>query len=100
MTVYEPDEKKLKEILSLTYGQFSHTRLAVKIFSEFLGSEIYLISDPTLADQVEGVAYTPDEITKLMHLLNRLKPHYKERLQKLHDAKKIFQGKIVNDESV
>jgi hypothetical protein len=65
MTVYEPNADQLKELLALTEVKFRSSRLAIKIFSEFLESEIYLVSDPSLASEVDGVAYTPEEVKAL-----------------------------------
>lgn len=98
MTVYEPNADQLKELLALTEVKFRSSRLAIKIFSEFLESEIYLVSDPSLASEVDGVAYTPEEVKALMKIHGSREPHYKERLQKIHDAKRIFDGKIIPHE--
>jgi len=99
MTVYEPSPEQIKALLSLTEEQFREQRLAVKIFSRVLGAEIYLISHPSMEDKVDGVAYLPEEIAELMKIRDALKPHYEENLQKIHNAKKIFKGKIVNEEA-
>ena len=94
MKVYEPDGEQLKKLLLITEGEFRSARMAIRIFSKFLESEIYLISDPALAAQVDGVAYTPDEVSQLTKVHGAREPHYKERLQKIHDAKRIFKGRI------
>ncbi len=95
MTAYEPNPEQIKKLLALTAGQFRTARLAVRIYSEALGCEIYLVSEPALAGEVDGPAYTPDEIIALAAIQDSLKPHYNERLKKIHDAKGIFGGLIV-----
>jgi hypothetical protein len=99
MTVYEPDPKQLKELLSMTTAQFCASRLVIKIYSELLDAEIYLVSDADLAREVEGAAYTAKEIDALGKIRDSLKPHYRERLQKIHEAKKIFGGTVFFNES-
>ncbi|MEK6775702.1 MAG: hypothetical protein AABY87_02325 [bacterium] len=99
MTVSDPNPEQFKALLSLTEDQFREQRIAVKIFSQVLGTEIYLISHPSLKDKVDGVAYLPEEIAELMKIRDALKPHYEERLRKIHDAKKIYGGKIISGES-
>lgn len=96
MTVYEPDPEALKKLLSLSYEEFCNARLVLKIFSEILETEIYLVSHPSLAEHAEGDVYTPDEILGLAKIRDTLKPHYDERLRKIHHAKKIFEGKILD----
>ncbi len=95
MTAYEPNPEQIKKLLSLTSGQFREARLAVRIFSEALDCEIFLVSEPELAREVDGPAYTPDEIGALAVIKDSLKPHYNERLKKIHDAKGIFGGIVV-----
>lgn len=97
MITYEPDANQLKKLLSLTQGEFRAARMVVKLYSEVLDTDIYLISDSSLAGQVDGVVYTAEEIAGLMKIRDALKPHYQERLRKIHDAKRIFGGKIVAD---
>ena len=99
MTVYDPSPEQLKALLSLTEEQFREQRIAVKIFSQILGAEIYLISHPSLMDKVDGVSYLPEEIAELIKIRDALKPHYEERLQKIHNAKRIYGGKIISGES-
>ncbi len=95
MIAYEPSPEQIQKLLSLTSGQFRQARLAVRIFSEALDCEIFLVSEPALAREVDGLAYTPDEIGALAAIRDSLKPHYNERLKKIHDAKGIFGGMIV-----
>ncbi|NOY52168.1 MAG: hypothetical protein GXP58_00940 [Deltaproteobacteria bacterium] len=92
MKTYEPDPDQLQKLLSMTTEQFSCSRLAVKIYSDLLETEIFLISDPTLASKVEGVAYTTNEVDVLAKIRYDLKPHYRERLRKIHQTKKTFHG--------
>lgn len=96
MTVYEPDPDQLKKLLILSQDEFGKARLAIKVYSELLDCDIYLVSHPSLADKVDGIAYLPEEIQKLCEIRDSLKPHYEERLRKIHEAKKIFKGKIVD----
>ncbi len=96
MIVYNPDEEQLERLCSLSSTEFRAFRLVIRIRSELLGTEIYLVSDPSLAKEVHGVVYTPEEIGELMKIRRALKLHYPERLRKIHDTKRIFKGRIVS----
>ncbi len=95
MNSYEPDPDQVQKLLLMTAEQFASAGLVVKIYSELLKSEVFLISDPALAKEVEGVTYTPEEIEVLAKIRYTLKPHYRERLQKIHEAKKAFDGTLL-----
>ncbi len=100
MKTYEPDPDQLQTLLSMTTEQFISSRLAVKIYSELLETEIFLVSDAALAGEVEGVAYTAQEVETLSKIRYDLKPHYRERLRKIHQAKKTFHGILLGPDPV
>ena len=63
-----------------------------RLYSETLGEHIYFVSDslpPERISKFNGVAYTYSE----RHLLRGVS---KEQLKKIHLAKKIFNGEILD----
>jgi len=99
MNTYEPDPDQVQRLLQMTADEFSSAGLAIKIYSELLKSEVFLISDPSLAKKVEGVTYTLEEVSALAKIRYALKPHYRGRLQKIHEAKKALNGTLLPPEN-
>jgi len=95
MNTYEPDPDQIQQLLLMTTERFRSSGLVVKIYSELLETELFLISDAALAKEVEGVTYTPEEVEVLAKIRYALKPHYRECLQKIHEAKKAFDGTLL-----
>ena len=89
----------IDQTLSMRLSQFAYRNLAVKIYSEILGCELWLCSNVEMASQVkqddpEAITYTIDEMRELI----RRNPT-PEDLKLIHNVKSIFEGsKIVNSQ--
>jgi hypothetical protein len=81
----------------LRLSELAKRNIALKIYSEVLGSEIWLCSSEEMAAQLrqddpEAVTYTVDELRKLY----KLQP-FPEDLRGIHNAKTIFPGSKIID---
>ena len=80
----------VESIPSITLAEFARRDIAVEIYSEYLGSNLWLCSNNEMAEQIkrdapEQVCYTLDEIRSLL----TLNPS-PESLKKIHEAKLVF----------
>ena len=80
-----------EQIVKMPLKEFNSSNLAVKVYSEVLGREIWFVSNEKIRDKVatsEGLAtYLPHE---LMHFVKiGATP---EELKKIHMVKEIFPG--------
>ena len=84
-------KKQKNEILS--YLRFAQSNAAVKIHSNLLNEDIWLLSDEKMRESLDDdlVVYLPGEIKHLTRI--NVSP---EQLRKIHACKKVFPGsKIV-----
>lgn len=73
---------------NMTLDDFANADMAIKVYSEVLGKEIYFVSNERIADKIkdEGlVSYLPDELKNIIK--DRPKA---EQLIKINIAKEIF----------
>jgi len=103
--IEETIEQQKKEYLPLTvenlptitFGEFARRNIAVEIYSEFLGSNLWLCSNSEMATQLMNdapaqVCYTLDEIKNLL----TLNPS-PDCIKKIHEAKTSFAGSIIKE---
>ncbi len=81
----------------IKFSEFARRDIAVLIYSEFLGCELWLCSNNKMAAQIkqdapEQVCYTADE---LRHLIS-LDPG-PESLKKIHEAKTVYLGSTLTE---
>lgn len=82
----------LDQILGMRLSELSRRNIALRIYSEVLGCEIWLCSSEEMAAQIKeddpgSVTYTVDELRKLYSL----KPS-PEDLRGIYNAKTVFPG--------
>lgn len=87
----------LENIPGITLAEFARRNMAVEIYSELLGCNIWLCSNKEMAAQVkkddpETVTYTTHELRELV----KLNPD-PEGLKKIHDAKRVFPGSTLKE---
>lgn len=87
----------LKSILQLRLSELSRRNIAIKIYSEVLGCEIWLCGTEQMAPQLreddpETTIYTANEMRRIMSL--NLDP---KELMNIHIAKSVFPGSKVID---
>lgn len=80
----------IEHLLNLRFSELKNRNLGIKIYSEFIGDEIWLCTNKTIATQLKlddpiSVVYTLDELQILIN-----QSVVKDDLKKLHDAKKVF----------
>jgi hypothetical protein len=87
----------LDHILKLKLSELAKRNMAIEIYSEILGCEIWLCSNEEMATQVRedepgAIIYTTEELQKLIEL----NPD-PEGLRNIHIAKSIFSGSKIID---
>lgn len=89
----------IEGISKMTLLELSKRDMAIEIYSEILGCNIWLCNDEEMASQIKrddprAITYTVDEIRRLLSL--KVSP---EEIKRIHDAKSVFEGsKIVDSE--
>jgi hypothetical protein len=84
-----------KQIETMSLDAFSKSNLAVKIWSDLLGEEVYFCSDEKMVDKIKGeglVCYLPHELKYLV----AVKPT-KDVVRKVHEIKALFGGSEISD---
>lgn len=98
--VLEEQKKEPKQGLGdvslLTLSQLAKRNMAIEIYSEILGCEIWVCSNEKIETQVkeddpEAVCYTASEMIKLL----RLNPT-PEDIKRIHEAKSVFNGSRIS----
>lgn len=80
----------IEYLLNLRFSELKSRNLGIKIYSEFIGDEIWLCTSETIATQLKlddpkSVVYTLDELQILIN-----QSVGKDELKKMHDVKKVF----------
>lgn len=90
----------IEQISQMLLEQFAKRNMALEIYSEILGCELWLCSNEKMANQIKNddpnaIIYTVDEIMNLI----KLKPN-PEELRRIHDVKEGFKNsKIIESNS-
>ncbi len=90
-------ELGIDQILSMRLSELSRRNIALRIYSEVLGCEIWLCDNGTMAAQIRqhdpgAVTYTVNELRKLY----KLQP-FPNGLRAIHGTKAIFDGSRIID---
>jgi hypothetical protein len=98
--IYNDSEIGKERILGLRLPELAKRNIALKIYSEVLGCEVWLSSNEQMASPVKGddpvaVTYTVDELRNLY----KLQPS-PEELRAIHDTKDIFEGSEIVDSNL
>lgn len=87
----------LDHLLQLRLSELAKRNIAIKIYSEILGCEIWLCSNATMALQIraddpEAITYTVAEMRRLIALGPTA-----DDLRNIHNAKSLFYGSKIID---
>lgn len=90
----------IDQILNMRLSKLSRRIIAIKIYSDVLGCEIWLCGNEQIAAQLrqddpQTVVYTADELRKL----NKLQPS-PEDLRAIHNTKDVFEESRIVDSSL
>lgn len=85
----------IEHLLNLRFSELKSRNLGIKIYSEFIGDEIWLCANETIATQLKlddpiSVVYTLDELQILVN-----QSIGKDDLKKMHDVKKVFPNSTI-----
>ncbi|MCH7536117.1 MAG: hypothetical protein IH948_10335 [Bacteroidetes bacterium] len=87
----------IDDIQNIKLSDFAKLDCAIQIYSEFLGSEIWLCSNEEMVKEIktddhEAVTYTIEEMKHLLTL--KVSP---EEIRRIHYAKNVFNGSKIVD---
>ncbi len=93
----ENKDNKPDQILLLRLSELAKREMAVKVYSEILGCEVWLCGSARIALQIreddpEAITYTVREMRELI----KLNPS-PEDLKNMHNAKTVFPGSRIVD---